>query len=1056
MSKEVLRFKGLSLNRDEQSAGHGELSLCAGVELHDGALRPSVLEGSKVAESLTVDRVEYEGDGNGVIIRDTQATLLYVHETASYRHLIGRIDQTQVLVWFEKDGTPGSPALIHAFADDDEIISINSVGNTLVVLTKTGLYYVLWKNTESKYKYIGNKMPFIDIRFRPTAQKTATYDLSTFTNEGSEKSVDEAFRKIGDKANAFYTLNPDGNNTLVNIDKEDRSYITDEVWALINQANDTVKKDGHFYAPFLIRYCYRLYDGTTAMHSAPVFMNVSLPHTFRVYAGTLTKLTSLKTQTIGKHYVTASETREEVESEETTYYNTPEEKPIESINKKVKIEAQSGNIYETEDSFLVYYPNNVGIEFVLPNDDDGVNADNLRKLKEDWSDIIKSVDIFVSPMLVREKSGEQIKTLHTETGDMCGVRNWAKIYYTATRYITESVRTEQHFVNNGYTRETYETREKYINTMFDIPMETEEEYFNKIKDTNTFFLIKSINTDEGTLTVKDGNLNQYDELELDKNVVQNITSQELLKDEYHSHNTLFPIDDNSGMFVYNHRVNLYGMMEKLFEGFALDSMLNEYFTNRVNDGWRYNDVPDDHSYEIQSVYVRINTEDGAKYVKAEIPVETTIKAQRLCQSLLYYPDRRADEMVIILRDNMAMFEDPFKALILKMEAHNFLNGAIVTSLFWKDDIDDSDLKYVPVLDTDDVVAMPNKILTSEADNPYLFSVSGRNTVGIGIIKGVSAVTRALSQGQVGDHDLTVFATDGIWVLKVSSEGTYMNAHNISREVCSNPKSICQLDQSVVFATERSLSRFVESNVVSMSDMLDGPIRKWADILPGLTGYFPDAEHNGTEAQQLIRRMLDFDTPAVEMFTKGRVFYDYAGSRVIVLPAADATGVVAGEPDADATGVVAGTVAMVFSIRDQAWSTMPIPAIKAVVPGYPSPFVQLAADGSVIMLDKTYDYRQDGETIPGLIITRELTFSDTMDVIQGFTQYADSETAPVLFLFGSNDQRTWQPIGHSNRWFHNYLPGKPFRFFKVAVFMQMRPSEEYQQLQLEVVNKYAKL
>ena len=116
------------------------------------------------------------------------------------------------------------------------------------------------------------------------------------------------------------------------------------------------------------------------------------------------------------------------------------------------------------------------------------------------------------------------------------------------------------------------------------------------------------------------------------------------------------------------------------------------------------------------------------------------------------------------------------------------------------------------------------------------------------------------------------------------------------------------------------------------------------------------------------------------------------------------------------------------------------------------------DGKVMILDKTYGYAGgvDTPTVPGLIITRTLTFSDTMDVIRGYAQYADSAVAPTIYIFGSNDQRSWQSLGTSNRWFYNYMPGRPFRFFRIAVYMQMKPSEEYQQVEMEAINKYAKL
>ena len=110
---------------------------------------------------------------------------------------------------------------------------------------------------------------------------------------------------------------------------------------------------------------------------------------------------------------------------------------------------------------------------------------------------------------------------------------------------------------------------------------------------------------------------------------------------------------------------------------------------------------------------------------------------------------------------------------------------------------------------------------------------------------------------------------------------------------------------------------------------------------------------------------------------------------------------------------------------------------------------------MVCLDKPYDNLQ-GSACPGIVITRTLSFSDTMDVLRGFRQLTSCVTMPILYFFGSNDQLSWQPIGNSARPFHNYMTGHPFRFFRVAVSLDMMKNERYQALALEIVNKYAKL
>jgi hypothetical protein len=346
----------------------------------------------------------------------------------------------------------------------------------------------------------------------------------------------------------------------------------------------------------------------------------------------------------------------------------------------------------------------------------------------------------------------------------------------------------------------------------------------------------------------------------------------------------------------------------------------------------------------------------------------------------------------------------------------------------------------PLANTNITVSMPNSIYTSKANNPFFFpnlvDESGVNTVGSGTILGMATVTRALSTGQVGDQDLIVFASDGIWVMKVSSTGTYTNINNISREVCTGQENICQLDQSVIFATNRSINRFVESDSVPISDVLDGPNVPFSTIMSAFCGQF--APNSG------IAKMLTFaQTMNISMLENCKVIYDYSMRRLLAL-------------QKDQNGFT--RIALVFCMADQSWSLMVTPDIKSFIPGYPYPYYQ-ETNGKVYVLDKPYHKMVNGNTpttFNGAIITRILAFSETMDVIQGYQQLCNLATKPLIYIYGSNDQNTWKLIGYSNREFTNYLPGYPYRYFRIAMAITMTTEERYQSIVLDIVNKYAKL
>ena len=130
--QQSIRYKGLSLTPDEMAVENGALSLCGNLELHDGALRPAIVAGTSLAEALYI--------GNSANI----ATLLYIHEAGSYKHLIGIRTESRVstLYWFDSDGSYMNS--IYTFSSGVSILSVNSVGNTLIITATDGIHYAIF------------------------------------------------------------------------------------------------------------------------------------------------------------------------------------------------------------------------------------------------------------------------------------------------------------------------------------------------------------------------------------------------------------------------------------------------------------------------------------------------------------------------------------------------------------------------------------------------------------------------------------------------------------------------------------------------------------------------------------------------------------------------------------------------------------------------------------------------------------------------------------------------------------------------------------------------
>ena len=959
--QQSIRYKGLSLTPDEMAVENGALSLCGNLELHDGALRPAIVAGTPLSQPLTV---------NGEV-----AKILYVHETGSYHHLIAIASSS--IYWFMQDGTLGSSTPIKSFDYGSTILSINSIGNTLTITATDGIHYAQWK--EGSYYYLGQKPPFLPISFGLSYNHTESYTHGGgLETTGSIDETDYVWQQttvssadVLSAAKASADFHSPG-QTAYSIKEEKQSDITQSLWALINRTNNLIAKNGRFYANFLVRYCYRLYDGTMIMHSAPVLMPVLVPNNFKVYYTNGWAKSTKPENPVGSE-VTGAKDFEYDDSFEQRLTNSSGEMVFSmKVNKLT----------------MTYYPRNVSLQYTIRS------YSLIQELKQ-WNDIIKSVDIFISTPILKADQSEKVVSF-----------NVTEACYGLGKGLFESISTR---TLNGKLR-------GYGVITVNIPSLSDSAYADKIKNTSALYKVASLQVDELSTAYQA-------EVPVDKSAVYNISTQEQMKDDYKTHNSLFA----KGTYAYNHRLNLYGMSEKLFSGFSPSEMF-PYPSNFYNGS----------SVTISKIVVQLKTTEGFKYVECS---GSNIKTElyTLINMPKFYPDSRAEKM-IIFTDGGDIYEFVLKEC-------NELNGAMHMG----------DFSYSPSkyrissfsYSVDDVVDMSNKIYTSESDNPFYFPLNGINTVGIGIIQGIASTTRALSQGQFGQYPLMAFSTDGIWALDVSSTGTYSSIRPISREVCSNPASITQLDQSVAFVTNRSLSRIVESQIVSMTDVLDGPYFNISANLGKLANYFKEEETDVEDTKDMksqMRQLINFSEPPIDFFQHCKVIYDYKNSRILCLDVS--------KKPMEAT---ADTVAFSYSVRDQTWSTFIIKNVLTAINSYPHPYIQYR-DGSVMCLDQGYNYSDPDETeYAGILVSRTLKFDEdnVPNAITGFIHSLTTDVKPVMWLYGSNDNQHWHYLGRTNAPKSHYMSSHSFRYFRIALYLWLESKDQYFATRLEVIRRFNK-
>ena len=952
--QQSIRYKGLSLTPDEMAVENGALSLCGNLELHDGALRPSIVTGTPLSQPLTI---------NGAV-----AKILYVHETGNYRHLIAIA--SSAIYWFLQDGSLGSTTPIKSFDYEASVLSVNSIGNTLIIVATDGIHYALW--VDGGYVNLPQKPPFVEITFSISDDYPENYTNGGVDAEGSANGFREAFQQTTYSCNDVFDKVKMSTNIIdlflgdsecLTIKEDKQSDLTQSIYALINRTNNLIARKGRFYANFFVRYCYRMFDGSMIMHSSPVFIPVQIPDSYMVLsANAISQVTNGTIDTYDDF--------------------TFQRKDGKNNTSRVHI---------TKAAFI-YYPRNVDLRYTILD----AKRDELKK----WKDVIKSVDIFITPPISNVDTSEKISSLRF------GRKNY--------------------MLGKGLLSLTYESDKAIIGeTSVYFPSLSQDAYRNKLKNTSAFYKVCS-------LKLSDLAICSAKKLPVDKNAVYQVSLQEQMKDDYKTHNSLFA----QGGYVYNHRLNLYGMKEKLFQGFNGCVMLPGLYT------LKYDDSIDDLRYKIQKIVVSLNTTSGTKYVESSDKFfsRQDIDVFMISNLVKFYPDSRADKMAIFCKDS----SDNDVIFVFPLEQCAELNGAMHMGDF----TDNFEQYKVESFDytVDDVVELSNKIYTSESDNAFYFPLNGINTVGIGTIQGIASTTRALSQGQFGQYPLMAFSTDGIWAMEVSSKGTYSSIHPISREVCSNPKSITQLDQSVLFATNRSISRIAESQVVSMSDVLDGPGFNIYGLGKFLN-FFNDTEEDSdtvksTKAQ--MRQLIDFTSSPIEFFQRCQVIYDYKNSRILCLDVTQTS-----------KTSTADTVALCYSIKDNAWSTFLIQNVLTAINSYPNPYIQYR-DGSVMVLDKGYDY-EDTTEYHGIIVTRTLKFDEdnVPDSITGYIHSLTSGTVPVMWLYGSNDNLNWHYLGRLGGMKSSYMSSHSYRFFRIALYLKMKSMNQYFATRLEVIRRFNK-
>lgn len=618
-----------------------------------------------------------------------------------------------------------------------------------------------------------------------------------------------------------------------------------------------------------------------------------------------------------------------------------------------------------------------------------VSSDLSNDDLDRWRDIVSSVDIFVSePIYTYDQNGicSQIRREHDDSE--YGI-------YSRSMISSSNVPGWSDHVDiplGKYRKNPYNGWWKNGLISLELPSISKDVIDNRIKSTSRFYHISSI----PLLEIRSG-MNKV--ISIGSGVLSSLTSRELMSDDYDSHDTI----SCKHSFVYNGRLNICGIEKKPFSGFKLHEALcyTDSFASSVSNLF---------STQTCRVLVLIKHEGRTIVVRTE--QHRFNKDEPLLY--FYYPNPNAYMAYVV-------YEGGYVELPLKR--HEFLNGAYYFCGM-NDGIalnkigSPSTKEYPNLLSIVSEIKLPmlNKIYTSEVNNPFSFPLNGINTVGYGEIFGISAATKAISEGQFGQFPLYAFTSDGVWALEVSSTGTYSARQPVSRDVCINPDSITQMDNAVLFASDRGIMILSGATSTCMTEVLEIGQQSNGIVLPMMDKVF---SLSGVDASSFRVR------PFREFLYKCRMLYDYVGQRVIVY-------------SFDAGGAPI-PYSYVYSMKSRRWGMM-LSNISGSIPSYPEALAMLST-GDFVDFSKRSAPSLDG--FKGLVITRAMKLG-MPDVHKGISSIIQrgviSRDSVKCVLYGSNDLSNWAVVSSSSDIYLRGIRGTPYKYYRLALMCNLKNGE----------------
>ena len=311
------------------------------------------------------------------------------------------------------------------------------------------------------------------------------------------------------------------------------------------------------------------------------------------------------------------------------------------------------------------------------------------------------------------------------------------------------------------------------------------------------------------------------------------------------------------------------------------------------------------------------------------------------------------------------------------------------------------------------------IKVSEAENPLVFPAKNSVQVGSSVISALAANTRPISEGQFGEAPLYAFTDEGVWVLMLGEEGTYMARQPANREICSNPNGILQIDDAVLYPTNRGIMMQQGRNSICITDQLDGCPFNFMEMK--YAKQIIATNQTGSGEISYIR-FKDY-------LKSADMIYDYYNNRIIVFNPNQA-------------------YAYVYSLKSKMWGTMKNVFNKRVNI-YPESYAT-NKEGKILNVYVEEPY----SNTPYFLCSRPLTISDKevyktifTCIARGYFRKGTNGKCAIV-LYGSNNLFDWYLIKTSINEYLRGIAGSPYKYFRVALIGNLATNESISGLSAE--------